>query len=233
MQLVVSDEIFKQYPGTVIGIILARGMDNTRESPEMRACLRVQEKRVCAEFALETLSRHPRIACWRAAYQKFGAKASEYRSSIENLYRRILKGEEIRSINPLVDAYNVVSLTHALPVGGEDLDKTRGTIEFCFAGENEKPVQLLGENEARPPHKGEVIYRDEEGTLCRRWNWKEAERTKLTPTTKNALLVVEGIPPITEEDVKRALDELENLTAHLGGTRTRYILSKSQPIATF
>lgn len=66
---------------------------------------------------------HPHIAPWREEYRQFGAKPKKYRSSIENLIRRISKGEEIRHINKLVDIYNIISLKYVIPVGGEDLDK--------------------------------------------------------------------------------------------------------------
>jgi DNA/RNA-binding domain of Phe-tRNA-synthetase-like protein len=63
-----------------------------------------------------------------------------------------------------------------------------------------------------------VIYRDDLGTLCRRWNWKEAERTKLTAATRHAFLVTEGLPPISRDLVAQAAEELGRLVReHCGG----------------
>ena len=53
-----------------------------------------------------------------------------------------------------------------------------------------------------------MIYKDDLGTLCRRWNWKEAERTKLTAETRHAFLVIEGLPPVGRDLVERAAGEL-------------------------
>jgi DNA/RNA-binding domain of Phe-tRNA-synthetase-like protein len=88
-------------------------------------------------------------------------------------------------------------------------------------------VKLLGEQEARAPYPGEVIYKDEEGTLCRRWNWKEAERTKLTEQTTDAIIVMEGLPPIDKEKVQNAIEELVDLVQkYCGGESAVTILHK-------
>ena len=175
---------------------------------------------------------HPRIAAWRDAYRRFGAKPKDHPSSIENLARRVLKGWAVPHVNRLVDLYNAISLETLLPAGGEDLDAIDGDVELTLASENEPPVRLLGEPEARPPKPGEVIYRDRAGAICRRWNWKEADRTKLTEQTRNALLVVEGLPPATREDVSAAVEELgRRVRERCGATVVTAILDRERPEA--
>jgi DNA/RNA-binding domain of Phe-tRNA-synthetase-like protein len=117
-----------------------------------------------------------------------------------------------------------------VPAGGEDLDAIDGDVALTLAAENETPVRLLGEPEARPPHAGEVIYRDREGAICRRWNWKEADRTKLTERTRNAILVVEGLPPVTREDVAEAVEELaRRVRERCRATVVTAILDRNHP----
>ena len=172
----------------------------------------------------------PFIIPWREAYRKFGAKPKDYPSSIENLLRRTFKGEQVRHINKLVDIYNVISLKYLVPVGGEDLAKIEGNVLLTFAGDNETPVVLLGEQEARPPYPNEVIYKDNQGTICRRWNWKEVDRTKLTEQTVNAFIVIEGLPPIDREKIQKAVTELvELIKKYCGGEIQTAILDKSNP----
>jgi DNA/RNA-binding domain of Phe-tRNA-synthetase-like protein len=91
-------------------------------------------------------------------------------------------------------------------------------------------VRLLGEPEERPPYPGEVIYKDDLGALCRRWNWKEADRTKLTPETRRAILVFEGLPPVGAEEIAEATGALAALIhAHCGGGMTTGILDRTRP----
>jgi DNA/RNA-binding domain of Phe-tRNA-synthetase-like protein len=123
----------------------------------------------------------------------------------------------VRSVNPLVDLYNAVSLTNLLPCGGEDLAAVRGDIRLTRAVGGEAFVPL-GAVETQPPEPGEVIYRDDEGVLCRCWNWREAERTKLTTATGGAFLCLEALPPVSTADLESACESLASLVSnHLGG----------------
>jgi DNA/RNA-binding domain of Phe-tRNA-synthetase-like protein len=134
----------------------------------------------------------------------------------------------------LVDLYNVVSLTHLLPAGGEDLDAIEGDVVLTRASASEPPVKLLGENEERAPKPGEVIYKDDRSAICRRWNWKEAERTKLTERTRNAILVLEALPPISLEELETAARDLERLVLErCGGDARVELLERQCPEVVF
>jgi DNA/RNA-binding domain of Phe-tRNA-synthetase-like protein len=218
MLLRVTPEIFATFPETVLGVVIAHGIDNTGEPAGVLADLRQEEARVREAFAGISIPDHPHIAPWREAYRRFGAKPKDYPSSIENLVRRVSKGHVLPHINTLVDLYNTISLRYLVPVGGEDLDRIEGDVHLAMAGDAEPPVHLLGEPEERAPRSGEVIYKDDMGAICRRWNWKEADRTKLTPDTHNAFLVIEGLPPVGREKVAEAVEALADLVrAHCGG----------------
>jgi DNA/RNA-binding domain of Phe-tRNA-synthetase-like protein len=230
-RLLVTDEIFAAFPEVVLGVVTARGIDNSGIGHDaLLGPLRQEEERVRASLAGVQLTEHPHIAPWREAYRKFGAKPKDHPSSIENLVRRVLKGWTVPSINPLVDLYNTISLKYLLPAGGEDLDQVRGDVRLTTATAGEAPVHLLGEPEARPPNPGEVIYKDDLGTLCRRWNWKEAERTKLTAGTRRAFLVIEGLPPVGRDLVAQAAEELAaRVREHCGGEVAFALVDRERP----
>lgn len=226
----VTDDLFTAFPDVVLGVVIARGIDNSGENGEVLAALRREEERVRRELAGIQVSEHPWVAPWRVAYRAFGAKPKDYPSSIENLLRRVLKGHTLRPINPLVDLYNTISLRHLVPVGGEDLDAVEGDVLLTRAGDDEPPVLLLGEPEPRAPRPGEVIYKDDLGAICRRWNWKEADRTKLTPATRRAILVVEGLPPVGRNAVDGAVQELAGLIrTHCGGEVRTELIDRDRP----
>lgn len=228
--LLVTDEIFERYPEVVLGVVTVHGIDNSGTGDALLGPLRHEEDRVRAALAGTQISEHPHIAPWRDAYRKFGAKPKDHPSSIENLARRVLKGQSVPHINPLVDLYNTISLRHLVPVGGEDLERVQGDVRLTLATDHEPPVHLLGEPEARPPKPGEVIYKDDLGTLCRRWNWKEAERTKLTAATRHAFLVIEGLPPVGRDLVTQAAEELAALVReHCGGEVAVALVDRESP----
>jgi DNA/RNA-binding domain of Phe-tRNA-synthetase-like protein len=226
----VVEGLFKLFPETVLGVITAHGIDNTSGDPAILAGLRQEEDQVRKRLAGVQFTEHPHIAPWREAYRRFGAKPKDYPSSIENLVRRVLKGQPLPRINPLVDLYNTISLRHLVPAGGEDLDRIVGDIQLTIATDREAPVLLLGEPEPRPPKPGEVIYKDDLGAICRRWNWKEAERTKLTAATRNAVLVLEGLPPVGRDLVARAAEELADVVrTHCGGRVATAMVDRGRP----
>ena len=230
MNLRIEPEIFEQYPDIILGVAVIRGINNRGNSSEIASLLREAEGSALGNLGSTPVVEHPLVVPWREAYRKFGAKPKECPSSIENLVRRISKGEEVRHINKLVDIYNIVSLKYFVPVGGEDVDKIEGDVLLTIAKEDEEPVILLGEKEARPPYPKEVIYRDDKGAICRRWNWKEVDRTKLTEATKNSCIVIEGLPPVDRGKIERAVDDLSGLIKkYCGGDVTTTVLDKRNP----
>jgi DNA/RNA-binding domain of Phe-tRNA-synthetase-like protein len=227
MKLVITDTIFDEFPELVLGIVILHNIDNSQNSCEITEMLRQAEAALPGKFGSTPVIEHPFIATWREAYRKFGAKPKNYPSSVENLTRRVLNGAAIGHINDLVSLYNTISLRHILPVGGEDLDKIIGDVLLTRAGNDEPAVFLLGEKEERAPRAGEIIYKDEAGAICRRWNWKEADRTKLTQETKNAFLVIESLPPVSRDTVETAIRELADLVKqYCGGMVSTAFLDK-------
>jgi len=197
--------------------VLARGVDNRPPRPDVAARLAQAAANAAAVLGEGDVAAHPAVAPWRAAYGAFGVKPSKYRSSIESLLRSARAGR-VAPINPLVDLYNAVSLEHRLPCGGEDLLAVEGDIRLTRAEGSEHFVPL-GAAAEEPPQRGEVVYADDAGVLCRCWNWREADRTKLTPATKDAFLCIEALPPVSSEALGGALAALAALVQEgLGGT---------------
>lgn len=226
----ITDQIFRDYPEALVGVVVAQNISNLGEAPEIDRFLREQEARVAEEAARANLLEHPRVAAWREAYRKFGAKPQKYHSSIESLVRRVINGQRVPNISKLVDSYNAISLKYLVPAGGEDLDRIRGDVLLTTAEDGEAPILLIGEREERAPKRGEVIYKDDAGAICRRWNWREADRTKLTEQTTNAFFVIEALKSEERGVVEEAIDEMSDLIkSSCGGTVRKEILDRTRP----
>lgn len=231
MQLTVTDAFWELFPTARIGLVVARGIDNARAAERAAALLEAQVAATAAALAGAEMASHPAVAPWRAAYAQFGAKPSKFRSSIESLLRSAQSGR-LRAINPLVDLYNSVSLRHQLPCGGEDLAAIVGDVALTRAAGGE-PFRTIGAEADDPPPAGEVIYADAAGAICRCLNWREADRTKLTGATTDALLVIETLGSHQPGQLEAALADLEGLiAAHLGGAPRPLILDRASPAAT-
>lgn len=148
----------------------------------------------------------PHIEAWRDAYRAFGAKPQRTRPSVDALLRR---ADALPTVNKVVDAYNAISVEYALPIGGEDLDAYRGPARLVRA-DGDEPFDTVagGEPAVEHPSAGEVVWRDDDGVTCRRWNWRQCVRTRLTEDTKNALFLLERLEPYPLDRLRAAGDAL-------------------------
>lgn len=157
----------------------------------------------------------PHIASWRQAYRGFGAKPQRTRNSLEALTRRAEKG--LPRVNALTDIYNAISVLHQIPLGGEDYESYDGPARLVRAtGEETFSTTANGEDVIEHPEIGEVIWRDEQGVTCRRWNWRQGRRTALTDTTQSALFILDALSAVTDTQLHAAGDALANALTVLG-----------------
>jgi DNA/RNA-binding domain of Phe-tRNA-synthetase-like protein len=154
----------------------------------------------------------PEVAAWREAYRAFGAKPQRTRNSLEALLRRAPTG--LPRVNRLTDLYNAVSVRHRIPLGGEDLTRYTGAPKLVRAtGSEPFDTIVAGVEVVEHPEPGEVVWRDDAGTTCRCWNWRQAVRTRLREDTTTALFILDALDPVTDEGLQAAADELlEHLT---------------------
>jgi len=82
---------------------------------EITALLKATGERARSLFTLETLSSDSTVAAVRALFRAAGCDPTRYRPSSEALLRRVLKGEDLPSIHPVVDLNNCLSVALAVP----------------------------------------------------------------------------------------------------------------------
>lgn len=141
----------------------------------------------------------PEIAVWREAFLGFGVKPRQARSSVEALLRRVEAG--LPRIDRLTDLYNAVSVEHLIPVGGENLDHYVGPPRLVRAlGDEPFDTVADGEPTTITATVGEVVWRDDLGVTCRRWNWRQCVRTRLDESTTTILFILDALQPL---DTKR------------------------------
>jgi DNA/RNA-binding domain of Phe-tRNA-synthetase-like protein len=190
-RIVIDDAVYALRPDFAALALTAEGLSNGPSRPRT------------AEPAAEWADAH--VAAWREAYRGFGVNPRRARPSVDALLRRPAQPE----INRVVDAYNAISVRYALPVGGEDLDAYAGPARLVRA-QGDEPFETVrdGAPVVEHPDAGEVIWRDDAGVTCRRWNWRQCTRTHITERTKNALFLLERLAPFPVELLAAAGREL-------------------------
>ncbi|MEV7148150.1 MULTISPECIES: phenylalanine--tRNA ligase beta subunit-related protein [unclassified Streptomyces] len=212
LTLTVSDEVRALAPGFTHLAVEAHGLVNGPSTEASSALLDDAARRLAARLDGRAPHEDPHLAAWRAVYTAFGSKPSRTRNSAEALARRALADGGLPRINLLVDLYNAVSVAHLIPVGGEDLDLVRGGMRLVRAtGEEDFVTVAGGEESVEHPDAGEVVWCDAAGVTCRRWNWRQGPRTRLTERTASAVFLLEGLAPLPVAELASAGAELAEL----------------------
>ena len=188
------------YRALLIAVTCVRGGPSDETSD---AALRRAEDSARTRLAGAPPESLPEIAAWREAFLGFGVKPRIARSSVESLVRRVDAG--LPRIDRLTDLYNAVSVEHLVPVGGEDLDRYAGPPRLVRA-HGDEPFDTVADAEptTAKADPGEVVWRDDLGVTCRRWNWRQCVRTRLEPATTNVLFILDGLLPLSTAALQEA-----------------------------
>ena len=210
-QFRVEEAFWELFPEAQLHLVVVKGINNQKPQDERYLINLLKDGKEAAKGYLteDVFSQNSVIKDWREAFSTFKTKKGA-RSSIEALLKRVDQDRDFQPINPLVDIYNSISLTYALPCGGEDLQSIEDDLYLGIAAGGESFLPLGAESDA-PALPGEIIYGDEKGAVCRCWNWREAQRTMLTEETTDAVLVIESINPEQHQRADKAVQELKRL----------------------
>lgn len=206
----INPELFLRYPGFKRGVIVVKDINVAEKNKRIKKPLnKIIKQRLSSE---QELVGHPYVKAWEEAHRNFGSNPNKYPPSIKALLTRILNGSGLPFINSVVTLFNYISIKYIVPCGGDDLDRIKGNLCLGFATGKEKFIGL-GSDKIEYPEAGEVIYYDDydNQVMCRRWNWRNAEFSKITLDSKRAIINIDGINGIPESIITEARDELAEL----------------------
>lgn len=203
----VSPDVWERFPDYVAVVMTVTNLRPGPTSEHSEALLADAEE--AARSAIGDGAAHDlvEVAVWRDAYASFGVKPREARSSVEALMRRVDKG--LPRIDRLTDVYNAISIMHRIPIGGENLDAYVGPPQLVISDGSELFATTAdGERVEEHVPAGEVVWKDDAGVTCRRWNWRQCVRTRLDEQTEQALFIIDGLGPDAKDRASRAADAL-------------------------
>lgn len=211
----VDADVFELRPDYRVALIAVDGIEPGPGDDASEALLASAERDVRATMGDASPDSLPRVAAWRDAYRAFGAKPQRTRNSLEALLRRVPGG--LPRINRLTDIYNAISIAHQIPIGGEDLAAYVGGARLKRSNGSD-PFDTVADGNVviEYPESGEVIWCDDTGVTCRRWNWRQCRRTQLNDETRAALFILDGLDPLSTEELQAAADELAGHVSRLG-----------------
>jgi DNA/RNA-binding domain of Phe-tRNA-synthetase-like protein len=231
-RIIITDEIFDLFPDFYRGIVLVKDISNQKSNKRIRKILK---KEIDRQVDIDEL-KDPRILAWNEAHKRFASDPDTYLPSITYLLKSMRPNRALPFINSAVALFNYISVKYILPCGGDDVERVEGNLVLGAADGTEKFIPLGGETEEHPL-PGEIIYYDDstKNVMCRRWNWRNGDITKIEVDTKKIVINIDCLPPITPDKGNEARDELaELLKVHCGAeVETRYVNSDTREIEIY
>lgn len=219
-KFIVSKDFWELFPNAEVAIVSASGNKNSVAFLEK---LRSEVNEVFCEGKETTINE------WRKAYQKF--KLDQNIPDSEALLKSAARGVEVEKVDPLKDIYNSVAMTYGLPGRRDDIATFKGDMVFTKTKSRE-PYIALGDYEYDNTLPGEIAFIDDDGDICRCWNWREGQRILQTEDTADAFLIIESVDPNRMSDLKNAAEELARLIRKYlnGTTEIFYMNSKNKEL---
>lgn len=170
------------------------------------------------------------LSAWADVFRAFGAKPKRTPCSAEALRKRVLRDGAMAALDPVVDLYNAVSLRYAVPVGGENFAAYNGIPQLVVADGTEIfDTMKDGQPGTESPDAGEVIWRDDTGVTCRRWNWRQGVRTRLSADDSKMWFILESLPHMPLEELHAAGKMLtDGLNKMMPGVRCQTTLISAE-----
>lgn len=219
LALEVEQGVVKEFPEIAVGGFLVEGLKALTAGPAdhmQRARAGLIDRGLC----VQNLSDEPRVAAWRDAFRRMGLKPSTYKSSPEQLARRLLKGDVISTPLRVVDTYCAISARHLAAMGGYDiarLPEPKVVVRFAEPA-SDRFVPLSGRVEDMPLSPRVAVYASGAEVICYGFNYRDSRKTCLERDTDFAAFFSEGVAAAHGASVSCALAELRQLLSDAGAS---------------
>jgi DNA/RNA-binding domain of Phe-tRNA-synthetase-like protein len=217
MSFVVSQDCLRL--GLRAGAVLLRSARVAPAGPELRAETARQAQAIRARFASAAAVRSaPEVVRFQDLLRQVGVNPRRKQPSLERLLLFALERGDLPAVNNLVDAYNLVSVRTGCSLGAHDLDRISLPVSLRLLTGRES-FTPLGREEEVLVMPGEFGYVDARDRVLCRLDLLQAEFSKVTADTTNALLIVEGTAAHPPEVLRQAFADVTELVKRCcGGT---------------
>lgn len=175
-----------------------------KENDQNKILKKTACEEVRAKYNVETLKDNLIVRAYRDMYWRLSIDPTKTRPSGEALLRRVLNGNDLPNISTAVDEYNIASMKTMIPISGFDLDRLTPPFQIRFAKDDEtftgigmiKPLSLSANM---------LVLADERQIVCI-YPYRDADNTKITTASHNAMIVGYGAPEISLLQLREAVE---------------------------
>ena len=194
-----------------VGLLTVTGMQPPEDGGEaLFESILATAERLKKQHQGLTVGQIPGTQETRKLYRAIGIDPTKNRPSSEALLRRIIKGKSLYRIHPLVDIFNLVSLSYQLSVGLYDESKIRGSQIAVRKGEPGWGFDGIRKN--RVNVAGRLCVVDEEGPFGSPTS--DSLRTSIEGNVDRALAVFFQHTDGEKDRLRQAVDKAAELCQH-------------------
>jgi len=199
-----SQEVSYRFPELAVCIGTITDIHNEKENERIEQLREAVYQEVKTKHNIETLKDNPTVRAFRDFYWKLGIDPTKTRPSGEALLRRVLHGDALPRISAVVDAYNLASTKTILPISGFDVDLLNQPFHVRFA-KNGETFTGIGMDKPITLTEQMLVLADQKQVLCI-YPYRDTDLTKITMQTRNAMIIVYGVPGIDKQVLKEAAE---------------------------
>jgi DNA/RNA-binding domain of Phe-tRNA-synthetase-like protein len=193
------------YPGSHIGILEIARVDNTAASAALEIQKRQVEQRLRSRYAgftrreflsIETLSAYEKY------YKRFD-KTYHVQLQVESV---VLKGKNLPSVSPLVDAVFAAEVETFILTAGHDVARLQPPLAIDITREGDSMPLMNKVVKALPA--GDMLMRDRQGIICTIL-YGQDNISPIMPGTTQAVYVAYAPVGVAPEQVEKHLAKIE------------------------
>ena len=202
MEVVISDQVRKAYENLRLAFVEIRGMKIGVDSAKVTGLLKEVSERISKSLTIEAVKDRPDFRAYRDFFWRLGVDPTKTRPASEALVRRILKGSSIPRINDFVDAYNLTSIETGIPIAAFDINAVGEDVTLRFSNPGEEFLGI-GMPSGKELLQG-ILVMSSGDILIAIYPYRDAEESKITLETSDAVLISCGVLGISSDAIANA-----------------------------
>ncbi len=193
-ELQVDPEVKAKYPGITIGVGVVFAAGSAVKNELLEEEIGFVSRTLREEHSLEALKDEANCRAYRDFYWRMGVDPTKQRPAAEALARRILRGDSLPRISPIVDAYNLASLRTLVAIGAYDLARVEGGLKLRLSSGGELFEPIGGGSETL--QEGQIVLADEH-QIMHVYPYRDSRLTSVSQQTHEVLVLSAGVPGVS------------------------------------
>jgi len=163
LSILATDAWRNAHPGATIGLLELSGVENAHSSSSLDRRKRETEAHLRERyrgFTRQDFLALPVMAAYEQYYKRFN-KTYHVQLQVESI---VLKGKDLPSVSPLVDANFAAEVETFILTAGHDVAKLRGAISIDVSAKGDQMTLMNGAS--KEIYAGDMIMVDASGICC-------------------------------------------------------------------